>query len=149
MTAPEHVHHPPSAPDDIASLVNDFVDETPGVSHAIIVSADGLALISSRSLAADLADSLSAMVAGLTGLCGSIAGHLDRGIYEHALLSLTHGHLLIMGISPLASMAVLTDTCADAGMVAHQMNCLVSRTGHLLTSNARDELRRRNGRRPA
>lgn len=149
MTAPEHVHHPPSVPDDIASLINDFVGETPGVSHAIIVSADGLALASSRSLAIDLADSLSAMVAGLTGLCGSIAGHIHRGNYEHAMIRLTHGHLLIMGISPAASLAVLTDTCADAGTVAYQMNRLVSRTGHLLTSKARDELRRRNGRRPA
>ncbi|QFG22862.1 roadblock/LC7 domain-containing protein [Actinomadura sp. WMMB 499] len=146
MTDSRHVRPQLRTPEDFVWLINDFVGGTPGVAHALIVSADGLALIASRDLPADLVDSLSAMVAGLRGLCGNIAEHVDRGTCEHAMLRLSRGNLLVMGVSPLASLAVLTEAWANVGMAAHQMHRLVDRTGHLLTPKLRDDLRRQAGR---
>lgn len=57
------------------------------------------------------------------------------------MLRLTRGHFLFMGIGPVAGLAVLTDTGANLGMVAQQMNRLVDATEHLLTRQMRDDLR--------
>ncbi|WP_262401991.1 roadblock/LC7 domain-containing protein [Actinomadura sp. CNU-125] len=133
----------------MVALVDDFVDEAPGVSHALIVSADGLVLTASRGLPRDLTDSLSAMVAGLIGLCRNIATHIDRGSCEHVMLRLTHGHLLFMGIGPQASLAVLTEAGTNVGTVAQQMNELVGRSGQVLSARPQVDLHQHSGERPS
>ncbi|GGU89916.1 dynein regulation protein LC7 [Actinomadura cremea] len=131
-----------TSPKDFAWLVNDFVDSTPGVTDALIVSCDGLVLIASRALPGDQADTLSAMAAGLLSLGGNIADNADRGTCEHIMLRLTHGHFLFMRIGQFAGLAVLTDTGAALGPVAHRMTRLVTGTGHALTPQLRDDLHR-------
>ena len=49
-------------------LITNFVDNTPGVSHTVVVSADGLLLAMSEGFPRDRADQLAAVASGLTSL---------------------------------------------------------------------------------
>jgi uncharacterized protein len=133
----------PRNPQDFGWLIKNFVDSTPGVAHALIVSSDGLTLIASNGLSVDQADSLSAMTSGLISLGGSIANQVGEGGCGQILLRLTRGHYLFMRVSDLADLAVLVDAGANLGVVAGRMAQLVSSVGHVLTPQLRDDLRRR------
>ncbi len=49
-------------------LITNFVENTPGVSHTVVVSADGLLLAMSEGFPRDRADQLAAVASGLTSL---------------------------------------------------------------------------------
>ena len=73
MTTPGAQPDPPRSPSEFGWLVNNFAASTPGISHAVIVSSDGLLLFASGSMSADIADPLSAMTSGMISLGNSIA----------------------------------------------------------------------------
>ena len=133
---------PPSEPQDFGWLVDNFALSTPGVTHALIVSSDGLPLITSTGLAPDLADPLAAMTSGIISIGNNIAGQIGEPGCEQVMLKFPSGHFLFMGIGNLAGFAVLVDDSANLGVVGHQMARLVDSVGHLLTPQLRDDLRR-------
>jgi hypothetical protein len=138
-TAPE----PPRGPQDFGWLLDNFASSTPGVSHALIVSSDGLPLVAAAGMTADLADPLAAMTSGLLALGNNIAGKVGEPRCEQMMLKFSGGHFLFMGIGSLAGFAVLVREGANLGVVAHQMAQLVDAVGHVLTPQLRDDLRRR------
>ena len=142
MNNPSEV--PPSEPQDFGWLVDNFAMSTPGVTHALIVSSDGLPLIASADLTPDLADPLAAMTSGIISIGNSIAGQVGQPGCEQVMLKFPTGHFLFMGIGNLAGFAVLVEHGANLGVVGHQMARLVDSVGHLLTPQLRDDLRRMN-----
>src|SRR5262249_21866464 len=132
----------PRNPQEFGWLVRNFVDSTPGVTHALIVSSDGLTLIASDGLSVDQTDSLSAMTTGLISLGNSIAKQVGEDGCGQVLLRLSRGHYLFMRVSDLADLAVLAEPGANLGVVAGRMAQLVSSVGHVLTPQLRDDLRR-------
>jgi predicted regulator of Ras-like GTPase activity (Roadblock/LC7/MglB family) len=138
-TAPE----PPRGPQDFGWLLDNFATSTPGVSHALIVSSDGLPLVAAAGMSADLADPLAAMTSGILALGNNIAGKVGEPRCEQMMLKFSGGHFLFMGIGSLAGFAVLVREGANLGVVAHQMAQLVDAAGHVLTPQLRDDLRRR------
>jgi len=133
---------PPSEPQDFGWLVDNFALSTPGVTHALIVSSDGLPLITSTGLAPDLADPLAAMTSGIISIGNNIASQIGEPGCEQVMLKFSSGHFLFMGIGSLAGFAVLVEEGANLGAVGHQMARLVDSVGHLLTPQLRDDLRR-------
>jgi len=139
MTNPAAVPHDPH---DFGWVVDNFVRSTPGVSHALIVSADGLPLIAAGGMSADLADPLAAMTSGIISLGNNIASKVGEAGCDQVMLKFPSGHFLFMGIGNLAGFAVLVEEGANLGAVGHQMARLVDSVGHLLTPQLRDDLRR-------
>jgi uncharacterized protein len=133
---------PASEPQDFGWLVDNFAMSTPGVTHALIVSSDGLPLITSQDLTPDLADPLAAMTSGIISIGNTIAGQVGQAGCEQVMLKFPSGHFLFMGIGTLAGFAVLVEDGANLGVVGHQMARLVDSVGHLLTPQLRDDLRR-------
>jgi hypothetical protein len=132
----------PRDPKDFGWLIDNFAASTPGVSHALIVSSDGLPLIAAGSMSPDLADPLAAMTSGIISLGNNIAGRVGEPGCDQVMLKFPTGHFLFMGIGHLAGFAVLVRTGANLGVVAHQMAQLVDAVGHVLTPQLRDDLRR-------
>lgn len=135
---------PPRDPQDFGWLVDNFAASTPGVTHALIVSSDGLPLIAAGGMSPDLADPLAAMTSGIISLGNNIAGKVGEAGCEQVMLKFPSGHFLFMGIGSLAGFAVLVRDGANIGVVAHQMAQLVDAVGHVLTPQLRDDLRRLN-----
>ncbi|RNL86164.1 roadblock/LC7 domain-containing protein [Halostreptopolyspora alba] len=127
--------------DEFDWLINDFATSTPGVAHALIVSSDGLPLITSGPMPNDIADPLAAMTSGLISLSHNIANQVDEDRCDQIMLKFPAGHFLFMGIGTLAGLAVLVREGSNLGVVAHRMTQLVESVGHVLTPQMRDDLR--------
>ena len=138
--------HPgmPREPQDFSWLVDNFAASTPGVSHALIVSSDGLPLIAAGGMSPDLADPLAAMTSGIISLGNNIASTVGETGCDQVMLKFPSGHFLFMSISTMAGFAVLVRDGANLGVVAHKMAQLVDTVGHVLTPQLRDDLRRVN-----
>ncbi|GLX01333.1 roadblock/LC7 domain-containing protein [Microtetraspora sp. NBRC 16547] len=121
-------------------LITEFVGNTPGVAHAVVVSADGLRLANSDGFPADRADQLAAVSAGLLSLTVGASRVFDGGAVTQTVVEMQRGLMLIMAISDGSCMAVLAAADCDMGLVAYQMTLLVERAGQVLTPALRAEL---------
>jgi len=125
---------------DVNWLVTGFVEEVPGVAHAVVVSADGLPMAFSRGFPQDRADQLAAIAAGLISLTQGSARVFEGGEVVQTLVEMRHGLMLVMSISDGSCLAVLAAPDCDMGLVAYQMTILVERAGQVLTPDVRAEL---------
>src|ERR671918_1329650 len=121
-------------------LVGNFAKATPGVAHAMVVSADGLPVAVSERLDRPKADQLAAIASGLASLTQGGARCMDGGLVKQTVVEMHRGLLLVMAISDGSCLAVLAGSSCDVSVVAYEMTVLVSRTGEVLTPGLRAEL---------
>ena len=121
-------------------LVARFVETTPGVSDALVLSADGLPMAVSPGLAPDMADRLAAVAAGLVGLATGAAAPFGAGRVTQVVVELENAFLFVTGVSEGSSLAVLARADSDPGLVAYEMGALVQRAAAMLTPALRVEL---------
>ncbi|CAM5694411.1 hypothetical protein SANTM175S_00917 [Streptomyces antimycoticus] len=114
-------------------LITNFVDNTPGVSHTVVVSADGLLLAMSEGFPRDRADQLAAVASGLTSLTSGASRIFEGGVVNQTVVEMERGFLFIMSISDGSSLAVLAHPECDIGLVGYEMALLVDRAGNVLT----------------
>jgi predicted regulator of Ras-like GTPase activity (Roadblock/LC7/MglB family) len=131
-----------ATPESFDWLVDDFVGRVHGVTHALILSADGLPLAASSSVSPDEGEQLAAISSGVLSLAHNSAALFDKGTCEQIIIRLSHGYFLFMGIGVGAGLAVLTNTEAQMKVVAYEMTQFVENTGHALTPEVRADLRR-------
>lgn len=122
-------------------LVNNFVAEVPGVTHAVVVSADGLLLSASDGVPLDRAEQLAAVASGLQSLAQGSARLFNQGSCQQTIVRMNRGHLFIMAIGDGSCLTVLATHDCDMKVVAYQMALLVDNAGHVLTPQLRRELR--------
>ncbi len=121
-------------------LVENFVDRVPGVSEAVVVSADGLPMAVSTGLDRDAADRFAAVASGLIGLAYGAAGRFGGGAVSQIVIEMEHAFLFVTGISDGSCLAVVAAAGCDVGLVGYEMAILVERAGAVLTPELRDEL---------
>ena len=125
---------------DLGWLVGNFARRTPGVAHAMVVSADGLPVAVSERLDRPKADQLAAIASGLASLTQGGARCIDGGLVTQTVVEMDRGLLLVMAISDGSCLTVLAGSPCDVGVVAYEMTMLVSRAGDVLTPSLRVEL---------
>ena len=118
---------------DFSWLVDNFANRTPGVAHAMVVSADGLPIAVSERLDRPKADQLAAIASGLASLTQGSARCIDGGPVQQTVVEMDRGLLVVMAISDGSCLTVLAGSACDVGVVAYEMTVLVSRTGDVLT----------------
>ncbi len=121
-------------------LVNNFVNQVPGVSDAVVVSSDGLPIASSAGLDRDSIDRFSAVASGLIGLSYGAAGRFGGGAVTEVIVEMEHAFLFVTGISDGSLLAVMAEASADVGLVGYEMAVLVEKAGASLTPELRAEL---------
>lgn len=131
-------HDPPArTPSEVAWLVKQWAEEVPGVTHAVVVSLDGLQLASSGTVDRDLGDQLAALTAGLLSMANQCGDLLGLGGTEYLTIRQPAGHLLFMRIGDVAGLAVAAGAKADLRVLAFQMTQFVGSVGHALTPEVR------------
>jgi uncharacterized protein len=110
-------------------FVSNFVRGVPGVSHAILVSADGLLMASSSHLPADRAEQLAAVTSGLASL--------SNGNVRQSMVEMDGGYLLLMGVGNGSYLAALASISSDIGQVGYEMAVLVDRVGKAVQATPR------------
>ncbi|MDT0265727.1 roadblock/LC7 domain-containing protein [Streptomyces sp. DSM 44915] len=135
MTAPE----PPAADrttprgqstaESIDPLLDELVARVPGVTHALLLAADGLARGSSRSLGRVDGEQLAAVASGFHSLARGVGQHFETGTARQTLVELDDAFLLVTAAGSGSALAVLTTADAEVGQVAYEMALLVKRLG--------------------
>ena len=121
-------------------LVANFAKATPGVAHAMVVSADGLPVAVSERLDRPRADQLAAITSGLASLAQGAARCFDGGPVTQTAVEMDRGFLFVMAISDGSCLAVLAASTCNVAVVAYEMTVLVARVGDVLTPSLRAEL---------
>src|SRR5262245_31752827 len=106
-------------------LLANFVDQVPGIAHAVAVSADGLLIAKSRALPADRAEQLAAVTAGLMGLAHGVSQCTDGGTLLQTVVEMGRGYLFLMSISDGSALATLAARDCDLGQVGYEITLLV------------------------
>jgi uncharacterized protein len=122
-------------------LVNNFVSEVPGVTDAVVVSADGLLLIASDGLLDERAQQLAAVASGIRSLAEGVSHLFDLGSSKQTIVRMKKGYLFVMAISDGSCLATLARLGCDMKIVAYQMTLLVESSDHVLSPQLRQELR--------
>jgi predicted regulator of Ras-like GTPase activity (Roadblock/LC7/MglB family) len=118
-------------------VVSNFVRDVAGVSHAVLVSADGLLQASSAQLPLDRAEQLAAVTSGLASLSAGAARLFDGGPVLQSVVEMQNGYLLLMGVGDGSQLAALASTSCDIGQVGYEMAVLVDRVGKTVQASAR------------
>lgn len=139
-------------------LLNNLVEEVPGVRSVAVVSSDGLLLLSSdpgrneaaatvegfphsdgpRGSSADLAT----IVSGIGSLTIGAAKLMEGGDVRQTMVAMDEGSLFVMAISDGSLLGVHATPDCDMSVVAYHMALFVGRAGHVLTPELRNELRK-------
>jgi predicted regulator of Ras-like GTPase activity (Roadblock/LC7/MglB family) len=139
VTAPST--QPTSDPARFGWMLTNFVDRVPGVTHAVVVSSDGLLLTASDGLPRDRADQLAAVTSGMTSLTRGAAKVFGAGEVLQTVVEMQLGCMLLMSFTDGSCLAVLAAPGCEMGLVAYEMTLLVERAGDLLTPELRAQLR--------
>jgi len=127
----------PTQRDSLDWLVSKFANEVSGVSHAILVSADGLLMASSEHMPVERADQLAAVTSGLASLSTGAAQLFDGGYVLQSIVEMEHGYLLLMRVGDGSNLATLATKSCDIGQVGYEMAILVERVGTMIQSARR------------
>lgn len=126
---------------ELTWLVDKFADEVAGVTHAAVVSTDGLLLTASSGLETERAEKLAALASGLLSLSHGSARLFDLGGCEQAVIRLERGFLFVTAVSGGCALAVLATRACDMKDIGYQMALFAERVGHRITPQVRGELR--------
>jgi predicted regulator of Ras-like GTPase activity (Roadblock/LC7/MglB family) len=121
-------------------LVANFAKATPGVAHAMVVSADGLPVAVSDRLDRPRADQLAAIASGLASLTQGASRCFEGGLVKQTVVEMEGGYLFVMSISDGSCLTVLAVLNCNVGVVAYEMTMLATRAGDVLTPSLRAEL---------
>ncbi|WP_326551770.1 roadblock/LC7 domain-containing protein [Micromonospora sp. NBC_01813] len=131
-----------TSPNDLSWLLQNFVSQTPEVSHALAISTDGLVLAHNYGLPRDRADQLAATGSGLIALLMGAARFFEAGTVISNVTQMDGGFMFCMSFSDGASLLVLASPICDVGQVSYEMTDLANRMGEALTPTVRAGLLR-------
>jgi predicted regulator of Ras-like GTPase activity (Roadblock/LC7/MglB family) len=122
---------------DLTWLLDDLVSRVKQAEHAVVLSVDGLLKASSRGLGRDDAEHLAAIASGIQSLSRGAGKRFNGGPVQQVIIEMTSSFLLITAAGHGACLAVLAAEDADLGLIAYEMNMLVTRADRFLTSPER------------
>ncbi|GII76280.1 dynein regulation protein LC7 [Sphaerisporangium rufum] len=122
---------------ELSWLLDDLTQRVPGIRHAIVLSADGLAMGGSRALTREDAEHLSAISAGSHSLALGAGRHFGLGGVRQTIIELEDGFLFVTAAGQGARLAVIAAGDAELGMVTYEMALLVKRVGEHLSTQPR------------
>ena len=132
MTYPPRAHS-----SSLDWLVSNFAREVPGVSHAVLVSVDGLLIAASEQLPRDRAEQLAAVTSGLASLAAGAAQLFEGGQVLQSVVEMGGGYLLVMRVGDGSQLATLAAPNCDIGQIGYEMAVLVERVGNVVSSSRR------------
>lgn len=122
---------------DLAWLLDDLVRRVQEAEHAVVLSADGLLMATSRDFSQDDAEHLSAIAAGIQSLAKGAGERFGGGPVRQTIVEMKSAFLLVTVAGHGACLAVLSRADADVGLIAYEMAMLVAAVGPHLTSPPR------------
>jgi len=126
---------------DLSWLISAFAERVPGVTHAVVVSTDGLLVAVSENLPRDHADQLAAVTSGLVSITAGAAQIFDGDHVTQTVVEMGRGYYLVMSMRDGSILATLATRKADIGVVGYEMARLAKQAGEMLTPALREEMK--------
>ena len=123
--------------DSLDWLVSKFAREVSGVTHAVLVSADGLLMAASEHIPTERADQLAAVASGLASLSTGASQLFEGGHVLQSVVEMEHGYLLLMRVGDGSNLATLAARNCDIGQIGYEMAVLVEQVGTVVQSARR------------
>lgn len=118
-------------------MLDDLVDRVGQVRKVVVLSRDGLVMGASRGLSREEADYLAALAAGFHSLAIGSQPHLGAGEVRQSMIELAQGLFFVVPAGANTCLALLSDSGANAGLVAYEMTMLVKRVRRHLSTGTR------------
>jgi predicted regulator of Ras-like GTPase activity (Roadblock/LC7/MglB family) len=115
-------------------LVNDLTRRLPGVDRAIVLSADGLLIGKSSNLLRADGEHMAAVASGFQSLARGTGRHFGGGEVLQTVVEMDNLSFVVTAAGSGGCLALLAEMTADLGMVAYEMNLLVTRVGAYLSA---------------
>lgn len=123
-------------------LLQRFLDETPGLLNAAVVSCDGVLLARAAVPTAPASSELTAPIAsGLAALADAGAQLLGTVPMRRTVVEMRHCVLAVVAMGGGSLLAVSATAVTDRAVLGYEMTRLVRRVGQVLTPELRDTLR--------
>jgi uncharacterized protein len=122
-------------------LLSQFAANTPEVTDAIAVSADGLLIAVSHALDRANADRLAAITSAIMSLAQGASSVYELGLPNKIIIDLEGGYLLVSSISMGAMLGVLASREANLGNLAYEMAVFANRAGEVISPQLIEELK--------
>lgn len=124
---------------DLGWLLDNLIERVTGADRAVVLSSDGLLMARSSGMAQPDAEHLSAVASAYQSLSRGTGKHFGFGDVRQTVVELEHGYLLVMAAGRGACLALFTSADADLGLVAYEMNVMVTRVGATLAAEPRKQ----------
>ncbi|MFJ4828745.1 roadblock/LC7 domain-containing protein [Streptomyces sp. NPDC088747] len=140
---------PGEAKGQMTRLLDEFVKDTPGVTHTLLASTDGMKQVFCSHMDPDWTDKLAAAFAGLAGLAKGLTGPTDKSMSARQVLIERDDTLFLVthagtgsafntsGDTVATVLVVLVHTEANIGTVAFSAGRLVQRFAPFMTTPVR------------
>ncbi|MEU5959480.1 roadblock/LC7 domain-containing protein [Streptomyces sp. NPDC047525] len=122
---------------ELSWLLDELPGRVPEVRHAVVLSADGLAIGSSSGLSREDGERFAAIASGFHSLAKGTGRHFQAGPVVQTMVELQGGFLFVVAAGDGSCLAVFCTSEADLGLVAYEMARLVKRVGEHLSAPAR------------
>ncbi|MFI5635640.1 roadblock/LC7 domain-containing protein [Streptomyces sp. NPDC051664] len=118
-------------------LLMDMVQRVAEISHAILLTTDGLLLATSDGLSRGKAERLAAVASGLHSLAKGVGWHFDGGPVRQTIVEMEAGLLFVCTAGENSVLAALTPVGSDTGVAAFEMTMLANRLGYHMSVDPR------------
>jgi uncharacterized protein len=129
--------YPKASASGLSWLLDDLVERVPSALQAVVLSADGLLMASSRGLGREDAERFAAMAAGFQSLAKGASRHFTAGPVRQTVIEMESAYLFVTAAGQGACLALLSGADCDLGLIAYEMAMLVTRVGVSLTVSTR------------
>ncbi|NJR41795.1 MAG: roadblock/LC7 domain-containing protein [Akkermansiaceae bacterium] len=126
---------------DFGWLLQNFADDTDGVSSAVVVSADGILLARSYGMDQATAEQLGAVACGMASLGNGASRLFGLDAVEQIMIEAGRGYVFSTAMGLGAVLAVVAARDCDIGLVAYAMTVLVNQSRAVLTAELLYELK--------
>jgi predicted regulator of Ras-like GTPase activity (Roadblock/LC7/MglB family) len=127
----------PGGAGELGWLLDDLVSRVGQVRKVVVLSRDGLIMAASRGMDRADAEYLAALAAGFHSLAIGAEPHLAAGRVRQTMIELEDGLFFVVAAGPGSCLALLSESGANAGLIAYEMAMLVKRVRLRLTAQAR------------
>lgn len=108
-------------------VVDDLVQRVEGISHAVVLSRDGLTLGASHGLSREDADHVSAVAAGLQSLARGAGRWFRGGEVRQTIIETDAALVFAIEAGEGSCLAAICPAAANPGLIAYEMGMLVKR----------------------
>lgn len=127
-----------ASPKEMDWLLEDLVQRVSGVDRAVLLSSDGLLMGRSQSLTQPDAEHLSAVASAFQSLARGTGKHFGGGDVHQTVVEMQRAFLMVTAAGKGACLAVMAAQDSDLGMIAYEVNRMVTRVGTYLASKPRN-----------